>query len=319
MPERNPKIDIVIVNWNAGIQLRECLESIKSYGDGCVSTVTVVDNNSSDGSLNGLENIGQRVKIIENPENLGFGAACNQGVGLGGGCADYILLLNPDAKIVAGAIPVSLKFMEEENNSGVGVCGIQLINDEGVVSRSCARFLTPSRVLASAIGIDRLSVFRNLGMHMSDWAHDSTREVDHVIGAFYLIRRRIFEELNGFDERFFVYLEDLDLSLRVRKAGYKVVYLAEVSAYHAGGGTSKQIKATRLYYSLNSRLQYSIKHFSMDGVIVVFAVTLIVEPITRVFFALLSFRLPDVGNTLAGYAKLLGSLISRTLRHSEKK
>ena len=114
-----------------------------------------------------------------------------------------------------------------------------------------------------------------------------------------------FVRLKGFDEeRFFVYLEDLDLSYRVKQAGYKIVYLTEAQAFHEGGGTSSQVKATRLFYSLRSRMLYAFKHFSKPAAWGVFLTTMIWEPVIRILFALLKGKTSDAKNTVAGYKML---------------
>jgi GT2 family glycosyltransferase len=130
--------------------------------------------------------------------------------------------------------------MKQSENADVGICGIQLQDDSGHIARSCARFPSLRIFAMQALGLNTLPWFRSWGMHMLEWDHGKTREVDHVIGAFYLMRRALFESLGGFDERFFVYLEDLDFSLRARKAGWSSVYLATTQAFHAGGGVSNQ-------------------------------------------------------------------------------
>jgi len=139
---------------------------------------------------------------------------------------------------------------------------------------------------------------------MSEWAHDSTQKVDHVMGAFFLVRREVFEKLRGFDERFFVYLEDLDFSYRAKQAGWDSAYLADVQAFHYGGGTSNQVKARRLFYSLRSQLLYAFKHFHWLGALWVLLVMLVVEPVTRIFFAVIRRSWSSVKETLAGYAML---------------
>jgi len=139
---------------------------------------------------------------------------------------------------------------------------------------------------------------------MAEWPHDITRDVDHVIGAFFLVRRSLFESLGRFDERFFVYLEDLDFSYRARQAGWRSVYLANAQAFHAGGGTSHQVKARRLFYSLRSRLLYAAKHFSKSGAALVFLATLLLEPLSRSAWALMRRSLPSLKETWQGYGML---------------
>lgn len=302
-------IDIVIVNWSSGGQLLDAMLSLKRFGSGFIASVAIVDNASIDDSLERVVAKGDwgfPVHVIRNKSNRGFGAACNQGVTLGN--AEYVLFLNPDTRVFEDSLSSPLAFMGRADNANVFVTGIRLIDEQGHTSRACARFPTVGMFAAAALGLDRLPVLRSYTLHMADWDHGETRDVDHVIGAFYLIRRRIFESLQGFDERFFVYLEDLDLSLRVKQAGGRVVYFADAQAFHAGGGTSRQIKATRLFYSLRSRLLYGFKHFSRVQAWALVVVTMCVEPISRLLFAAVRGGLEDTRNTLRGYSMLARSL-----------
>lgn len=300
------RLRIVIVTWNAGAQLGDCLNSIAQADKTGfeLERVVVVDNASTDRSLDGIDAPALPLEVICNAENRGFAAACNQGAE--SSTADYLLFLNPDTRLHADSLAVPLDFMAQPANRQVGICGIQLIDDTAAVSRSCARFPTPGMFYAAMFGLDRF--LPQLGHFMREWDHTTTREVDHVIGAFFLVRQPLFETLGGFDARFFVYLEDLDFSLRVRRAGWISFYLASASAFHKGGGTSDQVKATRLFYSLRSRLLYGLKHFSRPQAALLAASTLVIEPMTRLSFVLLRGRLPAVGETLAGYRMLYRAL-----------
>jgi GT2 family glycosyltransferase len=112
---------------------------------------------------------------------------------------------------------------------------------------------------------------------LSDWDHRDTRSVDQVIGAFLLIRRGLFEKLQGFDERYFLYYEDVDLCLSVRKAGWKVVYFAGARAEHVGGGSTGGAKGRRLYYLTISRTQYTAKWHGKMAAVAVFGLSVILE------------------------------------------
>lgn len=300
-------LSIVIVNWNAGQQLRDCISSIgrTSHDSFIMSDVVVVDNGSSDDSLAGIDQLGVSVRIILNSENLGFAAACNQGARTA--FCDYILFLNPDTRLLYNSLSVPLAFMQRPENADVGIVGIQLVDEYNHITRSCARFPSLGIFLAQALGLNRLPWLRHLNLHMTEWAHDKTVTVDHVIGAFYLIRRSLFESLGGFDERFFVYLEDLDLSLRAHQAGWRSVYLADAQAFHAGGGTSRQVKAHRLFYSLRSRLLFGFKHFTPWQAWALMGVTLLLEPVSRSVLSL-SSGVQDLRNTWRGYSMLYGDL-----------
>lgn len=291
-----PKISLVIVNWNSGTLLKDCLKSVSQSDFKEDYEIIVVDNFSSDGSELIVEDI-ESAHLIRAKSNLGFGKACNLGALQAKG--DYLLFLNPDAAVTNDSLSKCLSFMEGSDNSVYGAIGVKLVDTNGHIAKSSCRLPTPSSMFFHSIGIDRL--FPKAGYFMTDWDHKDSREVEHVIGAFYLIRQEVFEKLNGFDERFFVYLEDLDLSLRVKSLGYKIYYLAEAEAFHVGGGTSNKVKALRLFYSTRSRLLYVNKHFSFLASALIFVTTLFVEPIMRVLLSALKFEFAGVAETLKGY------------------
>ena len=297
-------ISIIVVNWNAGNQLNSLLDSLSKYHSELISDVVVVDNGSTDESLEYLKNNSYdsyHLKVIQNSNNLGFAAACNQGSRLARK-NDFLLFLNPDAAICTDTLRKVIESMSNSDASNVGICGVQLFDESGNVSRSCARFPTPMVFFAHAVGIDR--ILPSFGHIMLDWSHDSTCEVDHVIGAFFFVRRSLFEILNGFDERFFVYLEDLDFSYRARQLGWRSMFLTDVKAFHAGGGTSNQVKARRLFYSLRSRLLYSFKHFSFIAATSILLATLFLEPLSRCALALARRSLTSLKETCIGYSML---------------
>lgn len=294
-----PVMDVIVVNWNAGHQLRACIDSITQHAHSLVDQTIVIDNGSTDGSEASVEGL-PNVTLIRTGANLGFGKACN--LGAQHAKSDYLLLLNPDAALYADTLPKALAYMQDPANASVGICGVQLLDETGQVSRSCARFPSAPGFVAHAVGVDRF--FPRLGHTMAEWDHTQTRQVDQVIGAFFLVRRELFDALHGFDERFFVYFEEVDFSYRARQAGWCSVYLADAQAFHAGGGTSNQVKARRLFYSLRSRFLYAFKHLSWIGAIGVLMATLLVEPVSRSTLALLRRSWSGVTETWAAYGLL---------------
>ena len=299
-----PSVDVVIVNWNTGPQLRACLRSIVAAGQDrlALRRVVVVDNASSDGSASSLGCEGLPLQVLHNDENRGFAAACNQGAR--GSSSDYLLFLNPDTELFADSLAVPLAYMERPESRDVGICGIRLVEADGTAGVACARFPTPAVVLYQALGLSRVwpSVFRP---HLLPSAECRvTRDVDQVIGAYFLVRRRLFEELDGFDERFFVYFEEVDFSLRARQRGFRSTYLAGATALHHGGLSSGQVRARRLFYSLRSRLLYAFKHFTGPGAALVVIVTVCVEPVARLGAALLRGSGREIGETLRAYGML---------------
>jgi GT2 family glycosyltransferase len=298
-------IDIVTVNWNAGPQLKECLDSVLAHNKGEVSRIIVVDNGSTDGSADAVERL-SGVEVIRTGKNLGFGAACNIGAEVGD--APYILFLNPDTRLEADSLSVPLAFMAQPENAKTGICGIQLVDEKCTVSRTCAKSPTLGRLVCAALGLNKLPGLQDSGIKMLNWDHNATCKVDHVMGAFFFCRRKVFEACGGFDERFFVYLDDVDLSKVVNDRGFSIWYLTSAQAFHAGGGTSRQVKVHRLFYSLRSRLLYGLKHFPRWQAWLLVSVTSLLEPFTRSAWCLLRGDVAGVKHTWAAYGMLWRSM-----------
>jgi GT2 family glycosyltransferase len=294
-------VDIVIVNWNAGVLLRRCVESIAAHGGSRVAKVIVVDNGSTDGS-DAIDVPGVPLEVVRTGRNLGFGKACN--IGVARGTAPFVLFFNPDAELAAGTIDTALDYMTSPAGQGVGVCGIRLVDEEGHAHRHCARFPTARTFLGNSLGLTRALKRWFPPVLMVDFDHLADRSVDHVMGAFYLMPRHVFDEVGGFDEDFFVYLEDLDLSARVKAAGYRIEYLSGPVAYHKQGGTSEKVKAHRLFYSLKSNAVYVAKHLPPVPAATVIGVTYLVEPLSRTVRGMLRASLEEVWFTWRGFGML---------------
>jgi len=276
-----------------------------------LNRVVVVDNASSDRSLEHIEDLRLPIEIVHNERNLGFAAACNRG-GLASR-ASYLLFLNPDTLLYRDSLSSPISYLENGLHAKVGVCGVQLVDGEMNVARTCARFPSLSRFIMLASGLCKIPIFYGTGIRMSDWDHAVTRKVDHVIGAFYLVRRDVFRRLGGFDERFFVYLEDLDFSLRASREQWDTVYLATAKAYHAGGGTSQSVLAMRLFYSLRSRLTFASKHLGRWKTYTLLCVMLTIEPLARLGQCLARFDRSGIRSTLQAYGLLAAELRSLTV------
>jgi len=297
--------NIVIVNWNSGQQLAECIGSIRQYGRGSVSSCCVIDNGSTDCSIAFLDGV-EDIDLVKTGRNLGFGRACN--LGAERGSSPFLLFLNPDARLMPGSLQAALAHMLEPRNSRVGIVGVQLVGENGQVQRTCAHAPNFARLIAKSFGLT--AVISGWDMQMKSWDHSTTRSVDQVMGAFFLVRRELFNQLNGFDERFFVYFEEVDFSIRAAQAGYSTTYLADAQAYHKGGGVSEQVKAHRLFYSLRSRIQYAFKHFSRPAAGLVACATLLVEPFTRLALLCGTGRFAEVDDLIRGYQMLWAWVIS---------
>ncbi len=282
-------ISIVIVNWNSGSQLYNCINSIdNTKKDNLKLEIIIVDNGSCDNSLDKIckSNFKEKlnIKIIKNNRNLGFAKACNIGAQQAKG--DYLLFLNPDVVLFDDTFVNLFNFIKNHAFKNVGVYGVQLLNEKGEIQRTCSRFPSTWNLIITSLGLNKINHNLFKSILLEEWDHLETKEVTHVMGAFYLIKRKIFNRLMGFDERFFVYYEDLDLSKRIFDVGYRSLYVTEARAYHKGGGVSEQVKDKRLYYSLKSIILYSFKHLGILGGIVVLLMTYLIEPITRTVYLL---------------------------------
>lgn len=298
-------ITIVIVNWNAGEQLADAVRSIISYHAGLVSLVAVIDNASSDDSLDNIkamQDLPFPVQIVRNALNMGFAAACNQGAEFAE--SEFILFLNPDTRLFPDSLSKTVAFMQNPDNTKIGICGIRLLDEQGNFSTSASRFPTLSVVAGKILGLNKLlpSMFPAHLMASSDLLKNDY--VDQVIGAYFLIRKSVFIQCAGFDERFFVYFEEVDLSLRAKRLGYASYFLADVSAFHKGGGCSAQVKAGRLFYSLRSRIYYAQKHYSKPEFVALILLTAIELPL-RLAQAVLRRSSTDIKNTCIAYRCLV--------------
>jgi N-acetylglucosaminyl-diphospho-decaprenol L-rhamnosyltransferase len=310
-----PSLDIVIVNWNVGRHLGLCLDCIRATNrDGFdLKRVVVVDNASSDSSVDNLHFPDLPLSLLRNAENRGFAVACNQGAWASS--ADYLLFLNPDMRVLDDSLQIPIQFMEEPRNAGVGMCGIQLLDEERNVSRSCARFPTPGSFFSRMLGLDRLFPKQFKGHFLGQLDHLKCRQVDQVMGAFFLVRHKLFESMHGFDERFFVYFEELDFSYRAHQAGWQSYYLTTAQAYHKGGGCSEQVKGRRLYYSLCSRILYCYKQFGWAAATGVMLGTLLVEPFSRLVLAVAHKSVLEMQQILQAYTLLWRVLPSLLRNH----
>lgn len=280
-------LDIIIVNYNTGNLLRECVQSLAAAqaATPVIQNLIVVDNASSDDSLAQLDSLYPGVLLVKNTDNRGFGAACNQGAALGS--AEFVLFLNPDTRVFADTLPAALSALQSPENQPIGIVGVPLLNDAGQVSISCSRLPRLRGFFFKALGLEAWAAKKGWSQPMREWAHDQTRVVEQVMGAFFLMPRTLFTQLQGFDERFFVYFEEVDVCARASAFGKKSLFFTGTKAYHQGCGTSERIKAHRLFYSLRSRVLYGAKHFTAVQAWALLPLTLLLEPAARALQLLL--------------------------------
>ena len=227
------------------------------------SQILVVDNNSTDGSVEYLEARFPSVQFISNNENTGFARANNQALKLATG--KYILFLNPDTILPEDFFTKCLSFMD--TNPGVGATGVQMIDRTGKFLKESKRgFPTPSAAFYKLSGLTSLfpksKVFAQYYLGHID--ENTNHEIEALSGACMLVRKEVIDKTGGFDERFFMYAEDIDLSFRIRQAGYKNFYLADTTIIHfKGESTTKDRRYVKFFY--RAMAQFVEKHYTGFG------------------------------------------------------
>ena len=302
-----PSVHIVVVNWNTGVHLSACLAAIAGSRDAEISRVTVVDNASSDGSADGLEAGPLPLDVVRNTANVGFAAACNQGAAQSS--ADYVLFLNPDTRLFPDTLATVIRFMESDAAVGIGICGVDVVRPDGRRAVACSRFPSLRIFAGKATGLDRAFPRLFPGHHLTPQETEQSRPVDQVIGAFYFVRRELFEELRGFDTRYFMYFEEVDFALRARAAGAGSYFLKEAAVLHAENVSSDQVPSGRIFYSLRSRLLFARRHWRGRDTAALVAMTVTVEWAARLLAGALRGSKQDVAATAAGYTRFLAYLV----------
>ncbi|MBN2565938.1 MAG: glycosyltransferase [Candidatus Eisenbacteria bacterium] len=225
-----PDLSIVIVGYNSLPELRECLSSVRATDVGLRLETLLIDNASSDGTVDFVRGNFPDVRIVANGQNVGYSRAVNQGVGEAR--APFVLVLNPDIVVLPGSIERLRSFMDEHPEAGIA--GSKLLNPDNTLQHSCRKFYTFRTLVLRRTFLG--SVFRNsraISDHlMLEFDHEASREVDWVIGACMMVRKKALEDVGGMDERFFLYFEDVDWCYRVWQSGWKVFYVADSVMKH---------------------------------------------------------------------------------------
>ena len=254
------RISVIVVSWNVVGLLNVCLQTLKSDLSGIESEVFVIDNASADGSAEMVRREHSWVKLTANDSNRGFAAANNQALRQAKG--DYVLLLNPDTEVIAGAIPQMLVFLDSHPEAGI--VAPQLINADGSIQRSCRAFPTFAGMLYELLGLSKLFAGnKRFGKYkMLDFNHDELREVDQPEGACLLLPRRVIEKIGLLDEGFFMLFEEVDWCYRIKQAGYQIWFNPAARVIHHHGQSIKQVKARMILSSHRGLFRFWHKHYS---------------------------------------------------------
>jgi GT2 family glycosyltransferase len=250
-------LSAVVVNFNSGAFLERCLASLRSSPGGDGLDIVVVDNASTDGSADAATRAHPAARLLANPANRGFAAAANQGIVVT--ATPYVLLLNPDAEIVSGSLDAAVKVAEEHPQAGV--IGLLVRNPDGTLQPSARKVPTLGEALGHAfVGPFAPDNRWSRAYTMADWDRASEREVEWVSGSAMLVRRAAFDEVGGFDESYFMYVEDVDLCTRLRAAGWSVLFSPEVEVVHETGVSSRARFRSLAFEHSRSIYRFFIRH-----------------------------------------------------------
>ena len=255
--EPRPPVAIVIVNHNTQEYLRACLETLDPDES---EAIIVVDNASSDGSPAMVRARFPHVRLLSMPTNLGYGAGAN--LAIAACSAPYVLVLNSDTRLPPGAGAALATYLDRHPT--VGLAGPRLLNPDGTLQRSCYPFPRPLNVALRWTGLGGL-VGRIPGarqIYPPTSSHARARDVDWVIGAALAIRRAAHEVVDGFDERFFMYAEEVDLCYRLRQAGWRTHFAPVTEITHVGGASTRRYGGAMVVQLFHSLILFYQCHYS---------------------------------------------------------
>jgi GT2 family glycosyltransferase len=253
-------LSILVVSWNTRDMLARCLASVDAdlpasakAGAALEVETVVVDNGSSDGSLEMVAHRFPHVRVLANGQNLGFARANNQAIEMSRG--RYLLLLNSDTVVHPGALHTLVQYMEDR--PAAGGCGARLLNADGSLQVSCHPLLTPGREFWRLLFLDR--VWRRARYDQQNWDPARPRRVEVIKGACFLLRRLALEQVGLLDEQYFMYTEEMDLCYRLLRAGWQLWWVPQAVVTHYGGASSSQA-AEAMYLELyRSKVQFHQK------------------------------------------------------------
>jgi N-acetylglucosaminyl-diphospho-decaprenol L-rhamnosyltransferase len=277
-------VSVVIVTCNSLPSALTCLERLNACDSDIAKQIIVVDNASIDGTSDAIRQAYPGVTIVANQENLGFAHACNQGAEAATG--DYLLLLNPDLEIDPEAISCLVAVVRSTRKAGL-VAG-RLRYPDGAFQANCRNFPTVTNLLFSRGSVMGRLLLSRLSLHTGFYTlpdYDCVTEVPAVAATMALIKRDLFRRMRGFDARFFLYMEDTDLSLRLHYAGYVNLFVPEAGGVHGFGQGSRIGRLKRNCYHHQSVWKYFLKHFP-NGF------SLILLPVLLTFNLILSAVIP---------------------------
>jgi GT2 family glycosyltransferase len=312
--EPGPVVSVVVISYNTRQMTLDCLRTLYADLADLPAEVFVVDNASSDGSVAAVTEAFPNVRVIANPNNVGFGAANNQAMRVARG--EFIMLLNSDAFPKPGTTRTLVDYLRAHPK--VGVVGPKLLNADGSTQQSCYRFPTPGQAWRENLWISAAFGDHPVLGDYRTWPHDRERDVEWIIGACMLLRRTVFEQVGGFDERFFMYAEETDWQRRIRDAGWTIAFTPAAEVTHLGGASGAKEKAKINRYAFDSLDYYEKKHHGWAGVIALRSAMVIGSLARGVGWAMMFVLAPRRRPQARAKARMHAWLFARQLTHWQR-
>lgn len=261
-------LSIIIVSWRVKELLEQCLASIFRQSFDFSYEVIVIDNNSGDGTVEMVEADFSQVQLVKSQINLGFARANN--LGLKRAVGRYLLLLNPDTRLLDNSLNQAVKFMSDHKNCGV--LGAKLLNPDFSLQPSVRRF---PRLIDHCLMMFKLHHLIPLNRYLaSDFDYQKQQTVDQVMGAFFMISRNLLEKIGWLDEGYYLWFEEVDYCQRARQASFIVNYFPEIKVIHYGGQSFNQVWGFKNHWRFSlSRFRYFKKYHSLLAYMLILVLT----------------------------------------------
>lgn len=275
-------LTIIIVNWNTRELLDKCLASVYASQTNLKFDVWVIDNQSFDNSIEMIRENYPNTILIKNENNVGFAQANNQAINKSS--SEFVMLLNPDTIVDKDVLDGLIGYLE--GHPDVGAAGPMLLNPDGTLQESAYPEPTLWREFWRLFHLD---LFKHLGTYpMAEWNHSDLRDVDVLMGACFLVRRKVLDQVGLLDENFFMYSEEVDFCKRIRDFGWRIVWFPTVKVIHFGGQSTSQVQQEMFLQLYQGKIQYFRKHNSL-AVVWAYKFVLFMAAIIRLFLTPFAF------------------------------
>jgi N-acetylglucosaminyl-diphospho-decaprenol L-rhamnosyltransferase len=259
-------LSIIIVNYNHSHMLKDCLESVNRTVKKIQFEIILIDNSSQDEGLEAILKHYPETRLINNLKNVGFACANNQGAKIAS--SDFLFFINPDTIMTEGTVESMLDYIRLD--SSIGILAPKVLNPDQTIQYSCRRFPTVWSGLFNRYSLTTRLFPSNpysTNYLMLDYSHDSTRSVDWVSGCCMMINNSAFKQVKGFDENYFLFIEDVDICQVIKKKGFRIVYFPEAKIFHKISSSNSRLTPQTIIKRHQGMIYYNQKHFKTNFIV----------------------------------------------------